>query len=67
MAGKIKTFFFFLSPTTSNFFFYTNRFLGHTYEFGPRDCALILNGLLQLLLIGYTIYQYLPSAPKGNK
>lgn len=42
------------------------RFLGHSYEFGPRDFAIILTSILQLLLIGFTIYQYLPSAPKGK-
>lgn len=44
---------------------YNSRFLGHSYEFGPKDFIIILTGVLQLLLIGFTIYQYLPSAPKG--
>lgn len=43
------------------------RFLGHSYEFGPKDFIIILTGVLHFLLIGFTIYQYLPSAPKGTK
>ncbi|GAA5810046.1 hypothetical protein MFLAVUS_003464 [Mucor flavus] len=45
-------------------FSFSGWFLGHSYEFGPRDFAIILTSILQLLLIGFTIYQYLPSAPK---
>ncbi|KAG2198511.1 uncharacterized protein EV154DRAFT_63947 [Mucor mucedo] len=45
-------------------FSFSGWFLGHSYEFGPRDFVIILTSLLQLLLIGFTIYQYLPSAPK---
>jgi hypothetical protein len=44
---------------------YDKRLLSHSYEFGPRDFAIILTSVLELLLIGFTIYQYLPSAPKG--
>ncbi|OBZ87214.1 hypothetical protein A0J61_04732 [Choanephora cucurbitarum] len=45
-------------------FSYSSWFLRHSYEFGPKDFVIILNGALQLLLIGFTIYQYLPSAPR---
>jgi hypothetical protein len=40
--------------------------LGHADEIGPKDFVIILTAILQLLLIGFTIYQFLPSAPKGN-
>ncbi|KAI8887342.1 hypothetical protein K501DRAFT_321410 [Backusella circina FSU 941] len=39
-------------------------FLKHSYDFEPRDFIIILVGVLHLLLIGFTVYQYLPSAPK---
>lgn len=42
------------------------RFLGHSYDFGPRDFVILLAGLLHFLLIGFTIYQFLPSSPKGK-
>lgn len=42
------------------------RFLRHPTEFGGRDFILILSVILEVLLIGMTIYQWLPSAPKGK-
>ncbi|KAI8370419.1 uncharacterized protein BYT42DRAFT_87974 [Radiomyces spectabilis] len=45
-------------------FGYSHWFLGHDYGFKPHDFIIILVGILQLLLIGMTIYQWLPSAPK---
>jgi hypothetical protein len=41
------------------------RFLRHPEKFGGRDFVLILSVILEVLLIGMTIYQWLPSAPKG--
>ncbi|GAN11445.1 hypothetical protein MAM1_0607d11008 [Mucor ambiguus] len=45
-------------------FSFSGWFLGHSYEFGPKDFIIVLTGVLHFLLIGFTIYQYLPSAPK---
>jgi hypothetical protein len=49
------------------FFKIIYRYMRHTIDFGPKDFSIILLSVLQLLLIGFTIYQYLPSAPKGDK
>ncbi|KAL0085855.1 hypothetical protein J3Q64DRAFT_1739966 [Phycomyces blakesleeanus] len=45
-------------------FSYSSWFLGHTPGFQPRDFAIILAGVLELLLIGLSIYQWTPKAPK---
>ncbi|KAI8881536.1 hypothetical protein K501DRAFT_252946 [Backusella circina FSU 941] len=45
-------------------FSYSWWYMRHTIDFGPKDFSIILLSVLQLLLIGFTIYQYLPSAPK---
>ncbi|KAI9248805.1 hypothetical protein BDA99DRAFT_524516 [Phascolomyces articulosus] len=45
-------------------FSYSNWFLDHKEGFHGRDFIIILVGLLQLLLIGMTIYQWFPKAPK---
>lgn len=42
------------------------RFLNHEAGFHGRDFIIILVGILQLLLVGMTIFQWFPSAPKGN-
>ncbi|CAO3695676.1 unnamed protein product [Rhizopus stolonifer] len=49
---------------TSQGFSFSGWFLSHFYDFGPRDFAILLAGVLHFLLIGFTIYQYLPSSPK---
>lgn len=61
----VSFFFFcyFILKHLSRLFF---RFLSHSYDFGPRDFAILLAGVLHFLLIGFTIYQYLPSSPKGK-
>ncbi|KAI8990771.1 hypothetical protein BDF20DRAFT_627 [Mycotypha africana] len=45
-------------------FGYSGWYLGHGYGIGPRDFFLVLAGILELLLIGFTIYQFLAKAPK---
>ncbi|KAG1048835.1 hypothetical protein G6F43_008797 [Rhizopus delemar] len=49
---------------SSQGFSFSGWFLSHSYDFGPRDFAIILASILHFLLIGFTIYQYLPSSPK---
>ncbi|KAI7883266.1 hypothetical protein K492DRAFT_235506 [Lichtheimia hyalospora FSU 10163] len=45
-------------------FSYSKWFLHHEAGFHGRDFIIILVGILQLLLIGMTIFQWFPSAPK---
>ncbi|KAI7898261.1 uncharacterized protein BX663DRAFT_538620 [Cokeromyces recurvatus] len=58
-----NTFATLLLITTQGFVCF-NWFLKHSYEIGPKDFNIVLISILQLLLIGFTIYQYLPSSPK---
>ncbi|KAG2182955.1 hypothetical protein INT44_005936 [Umbelopsis vinacea] len=48
----------------SHGFSFQDWFLRHPEKFGGRDFILILSVILEVLLVGMTIYQWLPSAPK---
>jgi hypothetical protein len=50
----------------SHGFSFQDWFLHHPTEFGGRDFILILSIVLEVLLVGMTIYQWLPSAPKDT-
>ncbi|KAI9282652.1 hypothetical protein BY458DRAFT_496876 [Sporodiniella umbellata] len=60
LANTLATIFLIASQGFS----FSGWFLSHSYDFGPRDFAIILAGTLHFLLVGFTIYQYLPSSPK---
>ncbi|ORZ00649.1 hypothetical protein BCR43DRAFT_555842 [Syncephalastrum racemosum] len=45
-------------------FSFSSWFIDHQYGFQGRDFIIILVGILHLLLLGLTIFQWLPSAPK---
>lgn len=64
-SALFKSFAFRQNSTFHYWHCYFGRFLHHPTEFGGRDFILILSIVLEVLLVGMTIYQWLPSAPKG--
>lgn len=71
-TGKLRQDIMIVVVATRHVVYYTEchaenryRFLRHPEKFGGRDFILILSVILEVLLVGMTIYQWLPSAPKG--